>query len=255
MLKLAANVSLLYTEHDLSRRAEAAAADGFCGVEILFPQDRPPEHLRDELAAAGLPLVLMNAPQPTEDPVQRGFPAEPGQAARFREVMLRTLDFASVAGPGLIHVMPGYAQGDAAEAAFVEALDWLCQAAPEQEFTIEPLNPVAQPGYLLNDYDQAARILDTVNRPNLGLQYDSYHAQMCHGDALTVWQRHKARARHVQLGQAPNRSAPGPGPVDFAAFSAALRDADYSGWISAEYTPSGADTSAELGWMALFDHP
>lgn len=252
MQKLAANISLLYSELERAARAEAAAADGFAGVEILFPQDRPAAELRAELDAAGLPLVLMNAPQPTQDPVSRGFPAEPGQSARFREVILRTLEFAAITRPERIHIMPGYAQGEAAEAAFVDALAWVCACAPDQNFTIEPLNPMAQPGYFLNDYDQAGRILDQVNRSNLGLQFDTYHAQMCHGDALAVWQAFGGRAVHIQLGQAPDRRAPGAGPVDFAAFARAVSASDYSGWVSAEYTPGVDGTSAELGWMAQF---
>ena len=251
MVNLAANITLLYPELAFDARIDAAARDGFDGVEILFPQVRPAADLRARLDAADLPLVLMNAPPPTDDPAMRGFPADSGQAARFREVMLRTLDFAATVEPGLIHMMTGYATGYAAEMRFVDALIWLCDTAPEQGFTIEPLTPLVQPGYLLNDYEQAAKILDLVDRPNLGLQYDSFHAEMIHGNACAVWQTHGARATHIQLGQAPDRSAPGPGPADFAALFEAVAASGYDGWLSAEYYPQTPRTEDEFRWMEL----
>ena len=106
------------------------------------------------------------------------------------------------------------------------------------------------PGYFMNDYALAADVLRAVNRPNVGLQYDSYHAQMIHGDAVAVFDQYKDLIVHVQLGDAPDRSAPGTGTVDFPALFAALRRAGYRGWVSGEYVP-GPRTEDSLGWMTL----
>lgn len=252
-MKLAANVSLLYTECDEFARIEQAAQDGFDGIEILFPYDTPAGTLRGALQAAGLPFVLLNAPAPTADPSERGMPAESGQFARFREKMLPVLEYSAALDRPRIHLMPGYAQGPDAHARFMEALAWVCDQAPEQHFTLEPLNPVSQPNYFLNDYGQAVEIIDELARENLGLQYDTFHAQMIHGDAAAVWHRYKSHATHIQLGQAPNRSEPSAsGPVDFAALAQIWRGDAYDGWISAEYNPTTSDTRQSLDWMALF---
>jgi hydroxypyruvate isomerase len=113
---------------------------------------------------------------------------------------------------------------------------------------VEPLCPESQPDYFLNDYALAAEIIAAVDAPNLRLQFDSYHAQMIHGDAVGVFNQYRDLISHVQIGDTPARSAPGTGEVDFAALFAALRSAHYDGWISGEYTP-GSATEPTLEWM------
>ena len=110
------------------------------------------------------------------------------------------------------------------------------------------MNSGDQPGYFLDDYTLAVEVLDAVDRPNVGLQYDAYHAQLIHGDAAKVWETFGSRAVHVQIGAAPGRCEPGTGPVDFQRLFAAIDASGYGGWVSAEYGPAG-DTAAGLGWM------
>ena len=93
-------------------------------------------------------------------------------------------------------------------------------------------------------------LLARVDRPNVGLQYDTYHAQVIHGDAAAVWEKFGSMSVHVQLGAAPNRTEPGPGPVDFPALFRAIDASGYAGWVSAEYNPTTARTVDSLGWMA-----
>ena len=83
MVNLAANITLLYPELAFDARIDAAARDGFDGVEILFPQVRPVADLRARLDASGLPLVLMNAPPPTDDLAMRGFRPIPAKLCGF----------------------------------------------------------------------------------------------------------------------------------------------------------------------------
>ena len=249
MPRLAANISLLFAELPFMDRFRAAARAGFEGVEILFPYDYPAGEIRAALDANELELALINAPPPGPG---AAFPGLPGGAARFRDTMERVLDTAAVLRPGAIHVMAGYTDDPRAEDSFTANLQWLCDRAPDQPFTIEPLNPGDQPGYVLTDYDLAARILRRADRSNLGLQFDSYHAHLIHGDALAIWRRHAPRIRHVQLGAPPGRSEPrlDRGPVDFPALFAEIAASGYDGWIGAEYHPGTAATGDSLGWMA-----
>ncbi|GHF54323.1 hydroxypyruvate isomerase family protein [Seohaeicola zhoushanensis] len=249
MLKFAANLSLLFTELPYLDRFDAAAAAGFTGAEILFPYDIAAVETRRALQQNGLDFVLMNAPPPNYTGGAPGYAAVPGGEDRFRHDMRRVLRYAEVLGPGLIHVMAGYTREAAAFDTFVANLRWLAETAPAQRFTIEPLNPGDQPGYFLDGYPLAARVLDAVDRANVGLQYDCYHAQVIHGDALAVWREFGARAVHVQIGDAPGRTEPGRGTVDFAGLFAALEGAGYDGWVSAEYRPTTKRTEASLNWL------
>lgn len=249
MPRFAANISMLFTELPYLDRFGAAADAGFKAVEILFPYDVAAKETRRALQAFGLELVLINAPPPNYTGGAPGYGAIPGGEARFEHDIRRTLRYGDELGAGLIHIMAGYCQDTGARATFIRNLRWAADRAPAQGFTIEPLNPADQPGYFLDDYELAAQIIAEVDRPNVGLQYDSYHAQMIHGDAAQVWDRFGAQAVHVQLGAAPDRTEPGPGPVDFPALLRAIDDSGYSGWVSAEYTPSSPRTGDSLGWM------
>ena len=71
---------------------------------------------------------------------------------------------------------------------------------------------------------------------------------MIHGDAVQVFETYRDLIAHVQIGDAPERSGPGTGLVDFASLFQALRAAGYAGWISGEYH-SGPRTEETLDWM------
>lgn len=251
MPKFAANLSLLFTEIPYLERFQAAAKAGFRAVEVLFPYDVAPEVTQRALAENGLKLVLINAPPLGE--TDRGFAAIPGAEAVFERDMRLVMGYAAVLRPDFIHIMAGYTKADAAETTFVRNLQWVADFAPDQQFTVEPLNPGDQPGYFMDDYDLAARVLEQVARPNVGLQYDSYHAQVIHGDALQVWQKFRDLSVHVQIGAAPKRSEPviaDPKPINFTRLFAEIEASGYTGWISAEYHPTTPRTIDSLGWMA-----
>ena len=249
MPRFAANLSLMFAELPYLDRFDAAAAAGFTAVEILFPYEVAAKDTRRALLRNGLDLVLINAPPPNYTGGAPGFAAVPGGEGRFEHDIKRVLRYAKELRPGLIHIMSGYEKGPAAQAALVRNLQWAADQAPAQKFTIEPLNPDDQPGYFLDDYDLATEVLALVDRPNVGLQYDSYHAQMIHGDALKVWETFGSQAAHVQIGAAPGRTEPGRGPTDFPALFAAIDASGYGGWVSAEYNPTTRRTEESLDWM------
>ena len=61
MLKFAANLSMMYPEHAFLDRYAAAAADGFAGVECMFPYEAPAAFVRERMDAAGVSQVLFRA--------------------------------------------------------------------------------------------------------------------------------------------------------------------------------------------------
>lgn len=248
MPKFAANLSLLFTELPFLDRFAAAAEAGFEAVEILYPYDLATHVTCKAMADSNLDLILINAPPPHPTGGKPGYAAAPGQERRFQHDTLRALRYAEQLRPNLIHVMAGYESGPEAKATMVRNLQWAADLAPSQGFTIEPLNEADQPGYFLNDFELAADILDLVDRKNVRLQYDSYHAQVIHGDAAGTWEKHGARAAHIQIGAAPGRSEPGPGLIDFPALFAAIDASDYAGWVSAEYNPTTQNTADSLHW-------
>ncbi len=252
MRKVAANLSLLWPELPFLERFDAAASSGFEAVEVLFPYDIAVRDIQRAMLRTGLSMLLLNAPPPNYTGGIRGFAATIGGQARFQHDMRRAFRYAEALGVKFIHVMTGEGEGQAAFDTVVENLKWASRQAPKGiTLTIEPLNRQDMPGYFLCDYPLAAKVLDAVKKPNVRLQYDSYHAQMIHGDALEIWRRFGLRAAHVQIGDAPGRVPPGKGAVDFTALLDLMDASGYDGWISAEYHPDEIQTENTLRWMKI----
>ena len=244
-MRLAANLTLLFPELPMLDRVQAARQAGYDGVEVLFPYAQSVADWRAALGAT--PLALINTPAGDWATGERGFAALAGQEARFRADFAQALHYARDLGAQNLHVMAGNAVGAQAAACFATNLGWAADVARDQApaltLTIEPLNARDMPGYFLADYDQAARLLTDLARPNLGLQFDIWHAARIHGDALAQWMRHAAHVRHVQIAGFPARGAPDHAATTLAQIAIA---GGYSGWFAAEYLPDGCDS----GWIA-----
>lgn len=247
MPRFAANLTMLFTEVPILSRPELAAQAGFDGVEILFPYEQPTAEW--EKALDGMPLALINTPPGNWIAGDRGFAAVPGEEARFRDGFLRAADVATRLKAERIHVMAGVARGPVAEQTYLENLTWAVEQAPEMALMLEPINAEDIPGYFLNDFDQAARMLDDLNLPQLGLQFDLWHAARIHGNAEQVWEDHKDRIRHVQIAGFPARNEPGGGGFDLPRMCADLDQMAPDVWVSAEYRPQRA-TVHGLMWLA-----
>lgn len=247
MPRFAANLTLLFTEVPPLHRAELAAQAGFDGLEVLFPYDHPAEEWARSLA--GLPVALINTPPGNWSEGDRGFAAVPGAQDRFREGFLRAAETAATLSATRIHVMAGVARGPEAEQTFRENLAWACAQAPGQKLTVEPINPDDMPGYFLNDFDQAARIIEDVGLPQIGLQFDIWHAAKIHGNATRVWHQHKDSVAHIQIAGFPGRHEPGGGGFDLTGLCAELDEDGKDIWIGAEYRPARA-TVHGLTWLA-----
>ncbi len=248
MARFAANLTYLFTELPMLQRFAAARRAGFDGVEILFPYDLPAKELIAAAQESSLRFVLMNTPPPNWAGGPRGFAAEPGNESRFRRDFERALLYAEALKVAHLHVMAGKARGSAALATFLRNLDWACAQAPGTSLTIEPMNRSDMPGYYLDSFDLASEIVDQIDRPNLGLQFDVYQAHMIHGDVIGTWERHARNTHHIQIAGCPGRHEPRSGEIDYAGFFRAVDAAGFSGWVGAEYTPR-TSTEAGLRWL------
>ena len=249
MPRFAANLSYLWTELPYLDRFDAAAEAGFEAVEVLQPYDVPAPETLAALRRNGLWFVLLNAPGPNYTGGARGFAAVPGGEARFDYDIRRAVRYAQALGAGVIHVQCGDAAGADAQATLIANLGRACATLPDGlTLTLQPLNAQDKPGGFLSRFDLAAEVIAAVDAPHLGLQFDSYHAQLITGDAVRCFEDYAPFIRHIQIGDAPGRTAPGLGEIDFAALFAAIDASGYDGWVSAEYNADGA-TDKSLGWL------
>jgi hydroxypyruvate isomerase len=251
-MKLAANLSFLFQDVPLLDRFARAARCGFSGVEILFPYDYPAQELARRSKDNGLTQALFNLPPGDWAQGERGLAAIAGREGDFRDAAMKALDYAEALQCLTLHCMAGVvADRDAALATYKSNLAWLAEhAAPAGvTVTIEPLNYRDMPGYLLTTPRQAAAIIQEIDRPNLKLQYDFYHAQIMEGDLTMSVRRLAPLIGHVQIAGVPDRHEPDQSETDIAYCLGELRAAGYDGWIGCEYRPRGS-TEDGLGWIS-----
>jgi hydroxypyruvate isomerase len=254
MLKFAANLSFLYKELDFLSRFGAAAADGFRGVEFLFPYSHPAEELAARLQEHGLEQALFNCPPGDWEHGERGMAILPGREAECLRGVELALQYARVLRCPRLHLLAGVVPAGVPRArlreTYVANLRKASDLAAESNvrILIEPLNPRDMPGYFLSTQAEAEEILAEVDRPNVGVQMDLYHCQIVEGDVSTKIRRHFPRIGHIQIAGVPERHEPDIGEVNYSYLFALLETLGYSGWIGCEYRPRG-DTTAGLGWL------
>ena len=258
MLRFAANLTLLYTEHPFEARFAAARADGFEAVECLFPYSLDRRACRTLLDDAGLRQVLFNAPPGDWAAGERGLAALPGREAEFRRGILeQALPYAEALDCPLLHVMagtpPAGADPGACRDTYMDNLAWAAaQAAPHGvTLTIEPLNPVDMPGYFLQRQAEAHALVLAVGAANLGVQMDLYHCHQVEGELAVQLADylHTGRVRHLQVAGYPGRHEPDVGEINYPPLFREIDRMGYAGWIGCEYRPL-AGTSQGLGWLA-----
>jgi len=260
MIRLAANLSMLFTEHDFLDRFAVAAKAGFRGVEYLFPYAFEPRELRAALDDNGLEQVLFNLPPGNWEAGERGLASLPGREAEFRDSVSEALRYAEALDCPRLHVMAGLLPADVdkatREAHLATYIDNLRHAAKElarsgRSLLIEPINSHDMPGFFLNRQAQAREVLDWVGADNLRVQFDVYHCQMTEGNLFANLEAQFPCLGHVQIAGVPGRHEPDVGEVDYPAVLARLAALGYDGWVGCEYKPAAA-TVAGLGWGAAY---
>lgn len=248
MPKFCANLTWLFTELPFLQRFGAAKDAGFDGVEVQFPYDVNAQDIVNQLARYELTMVSINCPPPNYTGGEPGWAAVPALQQRFQRDFMRAARYAKTLGAQHLHVMAGVAEGPKAEATYIENLAWAAAQVPAISLLIEPINSDDMPGYFMDNYDLAQRVIDAVDMPNLRLLFDAYHAAKITGDVFATWDKMRAVTAHVQVAQTPDRSEPDKGEIDYPAFFEKLHSDGYQGWISGEYKPRG-ETAQGCDWV------
>ena len=257
MPNLCANLSMLYNEVDFLDRFDRAAADGFKGVEYLFPYAFTTSELVDRLQKNGLKQVLHNLPAGDWDGGERGIACLPDRVGEFQDGVGQAIEYATALGCEQVNVLAGIAP-QAADAQLVQdtftsnirfAADKLKEAGIK--LLVEAINTRDIPGFYVCGTQQTLDLIEASGSDNIALQYDIYHMQIMEGDLAPTMQKHLARIDHIQLADNPGRHEPGTGEINYPFLFDFLDGLGYQGWIGCEYKPA-AETSAGLGWAKSY---
>jgi hydroxypyruvate isomerase len=146
--------------------------------------------------------------------------------------------------------MAGAAGGPQALACYRDSIKFTCEAAAKDgiDILIEPINNHDIPGYLMNDFALAERLIAELKLPNFWLQFDIYHRQRLHGEVTKGLEALLPITRHMQIASAPFRREPTTGELDDRCILRTVERLGYDGYIGCEYGPANG-TLAGLDWM------
>jgi D-psicose/D-tagatose/L-ribulose 3-epimerase len=212
---------------------------GFDGVEVsLFkPEEFPAMDIRRAVEENGLACTVCCVLLP-------GFSLiSPDEEVRRRTIrhlsacVEKTADAGAqiIAGP-LYHPVGTFSGGRRTEAEWNNAVRAYNELAPVLErnhvqLCIEPLNRFET--YFLNTTADALRLCDEVNHPNIGILWDTFHANIEEKDLHDSLVGAKRHLKHVHTCE-NDRGTPGSGHVDWRGVFSALHEIGYDGWLTIE---------------------
>lgn len=217
------------------------ARHGFHGVEL--PLFRPAElrkkagALRKGLAENGLECTLCSVLTDGHNIISE----DPAVRAKTRQHMAACVEAAAelgariIAGPLYSPVghLPGRRRTEDEWKWCVECYQELgpTLAAHDVTIAVEPLNRFET--YFLNTAADAARLVDEIGHPNVGVLFDTFHANIEEKSIAESYRLLGKRLKHVHTCE-NDRGIPGTGHVDWPGVFAALRETGYDGWLTIE---------------------
>ena len=104
-------------------------------------------------------------------------------------------------------------------------------AAHQVTFAIEPLNRFET--YFLNTAADAAQLAKEIGHPNIGILFDTFHANIEEKNIAAGYTTVGPYLKHVHTCE-NDRGIPGSGHVEWKEVFQALRSLDYDGWLTIE---------------------
>jgi sugar phosphate isomerase/epimerase len=256
-----------YLRFPFDKAAQRLAAIGYRGIEIMadvphaWPAFLPEEHkqgIRDTLKKHGLAISNINAfmMNAISDARQRYWhPSWIEPDPHYRQVRIdhtkRALTLARELGAPCITTEPGGpvekgASWSAALKLFVEELKPVLEHA-EKEGVLLLVEP--EPDLLIERADQFEELMQHLDSPAVGLNFDIGHFYCVGDDPATTVPRLARYTRHYHLEdiaatRVHHHLIPGEGAIDFAATLQAIRATGYDGWITIELYPYVDDPDA-----------
>ena len=237
---VAANTGFLFKDRPFLERIALAAQHGFGAVEFHDEaQGETIDDVRAALREADLPLLGLN----TRAGDTTGCAGIPGEVRQARADIDHAIETAHALGGRAVHVLAGKADDTVeAWATYRANLLHAADTAPNLTILIEPLSPVAVPGYLLPTVAKAASVVEFVGRTNVKIMFDLFHVAQVGDDIERTFADYRAHIGHMQISDPQTRHEPSPDLLR------SVRRMGWTGSIGAEYDARGA-VADSLDWM------
>ena len=249
-----------YLKYSFAHAVRRLAAMGYEGVEIMadvphaWPAFLLEEHkqaMRDTLANNGVAISNINAFMMHAIADERQlywYPSWIEPDRHYRNIRIqhtrRALTLARELGAACITTEPGgpVENGGSWSKAlelFVEGLKPTAEHA-EKEGVLLLVEP--EPGLLIETADQFLELMEHVDSPAIGMNFDIGHSYCVNDDPAVAIPKLAPYIRHFHLEdiaatRVHHHLIPGDGAIDFAATLRAIKATDYKGWITVELYP------------------
>ncbi|URL02066.1 hydroxypyruvate isomerase family protein [Avibacterium sp. 20-126] len=259
MPKFAANLTMMFNEVPFLDRFEAAAKAGFKYVEYLWPYEYPAIELKQRLDQFGLKQVLFNTQAGDVTQGEWGIAAIPGRENDARRDIDLALEYALTLHCPNIHVMaavvPEGKEREVYKAIFIENVRYAADKFKPYgiKVLLEALSPEVKPNYLLKSQYDTLEVVELVNRDNVFVQLDYFHAQNVDGNLSRLTDKLAGKFAHIQIASIPDRVEPDEGEINYQYLFDKLDAMGYEGYIGCEYKPR-ANTEEGLGWFIPYRH-
>lgn len=251
------SLGFFYTDVPLVERFALARQAGFTAVEFFWPGDDADfAEIARAQRAAGVSVQLFNMDEGDYAKGERGFAANPLRRDVWRRQLETALALADAVGCPRINALTGdyldeFMHAEQQEC-LVENLKWAAPLAAARgvELLLEPLNAVTHPTYVCQTTTDALDIMRLVDESNVRLQYDFFQVQRGEGDVVHRFRSLLPDISHIQIGDSPDRGAPGTGELNYAFILEQVDAAGFEGFVGLEYK-TGGDESAALAWLPV----
>jgi 2-dehydrotetronate isomerase len=257
MVKFAANLSMLFTEVDFLDRFQKAEDFGFRATEYLFPYAYEPDLLAGKLKQHKLKQELFNLPPGNWEKGEKGLVALPERRAEFEQSLETALVYAKALDCRKLHVMAGVLDPQKDFKIYEDTFIKNFRIAADFfepygiMLLIEPLNVYSAPDYFIAHQAAAVELIKKIERENVKLQFDLFHAQIMDGDITRMMHDFKSYIGHIQVASVPNRHEPVLGEMNFRYFCDLIDEINYQDYIGLEYNPK-TTTEEGLSWLKDF---
>jgi D-psicose/D-tagatose/L-ribulose 3-epimerase len=212
---------------------------GFDGVEV--PVFRPAEFsasaLRRDIEANGLECTICSVLLPGLSLIGDDADVRRTTVSHLRGLIKAAADAGAKIVAGPLYCPVGYLPGrrrtvDEWNRA-VDGYRLIASTLEENNVTlaIEPLNRFET--FFLNTAADAAALCEEVGNPNIGILFDTFHANIEEKSIAAGYRTIGKHLRHVHTCE-NDRGIPGSGHVEWDGVFQALRDLQYDGWLTIE---------------------
>jgi D-psicose/D-tagatose/L-ribulose 3-epimerase len=240
-MKFGANTFIWSAQYDATVRAmlPTIKEKGFDGVEVpLFrPAEFPAAQIRRDMEANGLACNVCSVLVPGFSLIEEDASVRRQTQQHLRNSILAASEAGASVIAGPLYCPVGYLPGRRRTAdewnwaveGYRSVADVLAQC--NVTLAIEPLNRFET--FFLNTAADAAALCDQVGHPNIGILFDTFHANIEEKDIAQGYRTVGKHLKHVHTCE-NDRGIPGSGHVEWAAVFQALRDLNYDGWLTIE---------------------